>query len=140
MSRASFAHFYRFAEIKNEKSLVPNPNAPPGAPPEEQFSFTGDPVPFDPAGIRPLRLNPRLNPYRLDSAAAADRMFNYTYTALLKSLHAAFNGQPEQLLPAVGLMESAKQIALEMGRLPADPAQPSGDRAGPSFAWQPVNP
>ena len=35
-------------------------------------------------------------------------------------------------------MESAKQIALEMGRLPVDPAQPSGDRAGPSFAWQPV--
>ena len=133
------AHYYRFAEIKHRHRLVPRPDPPPDAPPDQLFTYTGNPVEIEAAGVRPLRRDPRLHPYPAGSAAdLANQTFNYTYTALLKALHAAFNGRPDRFLPSVGLMESAKQIALEMGRLPADPAQPNGDRAGPSFAWQPV--
>ncbi len=134
-----FAHYYRFAEIKNRHRLVPHPDPPPDTPPDQLFSYTGDPVEIDAAGVRPLRRDPGLHPYAAGSAAdLANQTFNYTYTAVLKGLQVAFNGRPDQFLRTVGLMESAKQVALEMGRLPADPNQPNADRAGPSFAWQPV--
>jgi len=136
-----FAHYYRFEEIHRGRSLVEIPNLPPGTPTKNRYAFTGDPIPFEPAGVRSLLLNPHTASYAAGSAgAAANHNFNYTYTAALKSLHATFNGRPDQLLSAVGLMESAKQIALEMGRLPVDPASPAGPFAGPSFEWQPVNP
>jgi rubrerythrin len=133
------AHYYRFAEIKHGHRLVPIPDAPPEAPPDQLFSYTGSTVEIEAAGVRALRRDPRLHPYSTGSAAdLANQTFNYTYSAVLKGLHATFNGRPDHFLRTVGLMESAKQIALEMGRLPADPSQPNGDRAGPSFAWQPV--
>lgn len=134
------AHYYRFAEITHGRSLVLNPDVPPDAPPEDHYSYSGAPIPFDPSGVRDLVVNPRLTPYPADSAAAAaNRNFNYTYTALLKSLHSTFNGEPRQMLAAVGLMESAKQIALEMGEIPANSESADGLFAGPTFEWQPLN-
>lgn len=139
-AEGELAHYYRFAEIKHGRGLVANPDAPPKSPPEDRYSFTGPPIPFEAAGIRPLISNPGQNPYPAGSiAAVADRNFNYTYTALLKTLHAAFNGHPHRLMSAVGLMESCKQLAFEMGNMPADPTQPNELRVGPSFTWQPVN-
>lgn len=135
------AHYYRFGEVKHGRQLVPNPGAPPDGPPEDRYSYTGPPIPFEAAGVRPLITNPSQSPYPAGSVAAImNSNFNYTYTALLKNLHATFNGQPECLMSAVGLMESCKQLAMEMGQLPADPTQPTGSRVGPSFDWQPVNP
>jgi hypothetical protein len=131
------AHYYRFAEISHGRRLVPNPDAPPDAPPDQRYSYTGDPIPFDPAGVRQLVLNPTKESYDPGTQAAyANDSFNYTYTSLLKSLHATFNGQPDLLMTAVGLMESCKQQALDMGTLRVG----TGKVAGPSFQYQPTNP
>ena len=48
------AHYYRFAEIKHGNRLVPIPDAPPSAPPDQRSPTPADPS-FDPAGVRPLR-------------------------------------------------------------------------------------
>ncbi len=131
----ALAHYYRFAEIFHGRRLVANPAAPPDAPPDERYHYAGAEIPFDAGGVRALVTNP--GPYRAGSAAAyADASFNYAYTSLLKSLHATFNGAPGELMAAVGLMESCKQQALDLGTLPAG----GGKLAGPSFRWQPTNP
>jgi hypothetical protein len=54
----------------------------------------------------------------------------------LKSLHATFNGQPGQLVSAIGLMESLKEQAMNMMEIELG----DGTNAGPSFEYQPVNP
>lgn len=129
------AHYYRFAEIRHGRRLVENPDAPPDAPPDQRYAYVGPPIPFDPAGVRPLVTNPKAAGYAEGSAARyACTTFNYTYTSLLKSLHATFNGQPGNLDAAIGLMESLKQQAVDMGSIRV------GDlRVGPSFEYQPVN-
>jgi rubrerythrin len=131
------AHYYRFAEIFHGRQLVPTPDAPPHAPPDERWSYTGAPIPFDPGGVLAVLLNPGRDSYTAGTAAAdANDSFNYTYTRLLKSLHATFNGAPDQLMAAVGLMESLKQQAHTMSGLKVG----TGTVAGPSFQYQPTNP
>lgn len=134
--QGELAHYYRFAEIHHGRQLVPVPDPPPDATPEERYAYTGPPIPFDENWVRPLVLNPKLANYPAGSAArTACANFNYAYTSLLKTLHATFNGEPAQIGAAIGLMESLKQQALDMGTLAV------GDlRAGPSFEYQPTNP
>jgi hypothetical protein len=125
------AHYYRFAEISRGRLLVANPSPPPA------YAYAGDAIPFDPSGVRRLVVNPTRETYAAGSEARqANDNFNYTYTSLLKSLHATFNGQPDELLTAVGLMESCKQQAIDMGTLDVG----NGVMAGPSFGFQPTNP
>ncbi len=130
-AEGELAHYYRFAEIVHGRYLVANAGPPPG------YSYSGREIPFEAAGIRRLVWNPTTETYAPGSGARrANDNFNYTYTSLLKSLHATFNGQPDELMTAVGLMESCKTQALEMGKL----AVGDGTFAGPSFSYQPVNP
>jgi ferritin-like protein len=130
------AHYYRFAEIYHGKQLIPNEDAPPDAPPDERYVYGGPPIPFDPAGVLPVPTNPKLSDYPAGSQARyACNAFNYTYTSVLKSLHAAFNGDPGRLPAAIGLMESLKLQALDLVQIQL----PSGNHAGPSFEYQPVS-
>lgn len=125
------AHYYRFAEIWYGKRLVPVPNPPP------DFAYAGDPIPFDPNGVWPVVDDPSSTRYTTGSAAwYANETFNYTYTSLLKSLHATFNGQRDQLDAAIGIMESLKQQAIAMVSIDVG----DGLTAGPSFEYQPVLP
>jgi rubrerythrin len=127
------AHFYRFEEIVKGFALVPTGEPPPAKP----FAFTGDPIPFDPAGVYPLVSDPRAAHYPAGSPArTACNSFNYTYTALLRSLHATFNGAPSMLGSAVGLMMSLQDQASALVTVPLG----DGTNAGPSFEYQPVNP
>lgn len=138
--QGELAHYYRFAEIYNGRLLVANPAAPPDAPPDERYHYAGAPIPFDAGGVRPLITNPGPESYPAGSAAAvADTSFNYTYTSLLRSLHATFNGRPGSLVAAVGLMESCKQQALAMATLEVRTSAGAVQRAGPSFRYQPTN-
>jgi len=135
--RGELAHYYRFAEIHEGKRLISNPDAPPDAPPNERYVYGGEPVTLDVAGVRPLIVNPARHAYAQGTRARdANDTFNYTYTSLLKSLHAAFNGRQEALMSAIGLMASCKQQALDMGTIPAGAAT----FAGPSFEYRPTNP
>jgi hypothetical protein len=130
-----YAHYYRFGEIANGHELVRVDDPPPGGKP---YAYTGAPIPFDQPAVLPLKENPKRTDY--PDGSQQQRIcdgFNYTYTTLLKSLHATFNGQPGDLGAAVGLMESLWEQALHLIQLE------SGDgstRAGPSFEWQPVIP
>jgi hypothetical protein len=128
------AHYYRYAEIFYGKKLIPNPDPSPGAP---EYAYGGHKIEFDPNGIWPVVTNPSLEPYRPGSKAAnLNDTFNYTYTALLKSLHLVFNGEPDRLGPAIGLMESMKEQALTMMSTVTVP----GQTAGPTFQYTLVNP
>jgi rubrerythrin len=143
------AHYYRFQEIAEGRQLVPNPHAGPDTPPDERWSFTGPPIPFDAGGVLPLVSDPKVNvsdptgPPTYAVGTTARRLcdtFNYTYTSLLRGLHATFNSRPETLPAAIGLMWSLEQQFIEMAQFPADPSLPDGPRAAPSFEYQPTNP
>jgi hypothetical protein len=129
------AHYYRFAEIFHERKLVKHPD--PDLPPDQQYSYTGDPLVLDAAGVRDVIDNPKRASFAEGSAALhLFDNFNYTYTSLLKALHTTFNGAPADLDAAIGLMESCKQQALALTAVKL----PSGQFAGPGFLWQPTNP
>ena len=131
------AHYYRFAEIFFGKRLIPNPAAGPDTPPDQRFVYAGEAITLDTSGIYAVPKDPRATIYPVGSAARqVCDTFNYTYTNLLKSLHATFNGQPDQLNAAIGLMMSMSQQAGDM----MSGTNPSGVNVGPSFEYQPFNP
>jgi hypothetical protein len=130
------AHYYRFAEIVYGRRLIRNPAAGPATPPDQRYLYDGAPVPVDPSAVRGAPVNPTMAGYPAGSAARqACQAFNYSYTSLLKALHAAFNGTPRELTSAIGLMGSLQQQALDM----MSGATTGGVPAGPTFEWQPTN-
>lgn len=131
------AHYYRFAEVFHGRRLRPNPDARPDTPPSQRYLYDGEPLVLDPAGVYPAPANPKAAQYPVGSAARhACDTFNYTYTSLLKTLHAALNGEPAQLGSAMGLMFSLRQLGLDM----MSGTNLHGASIGPSFEYQPVNP
>jgi hypothetical protein len=134
---SEIAHYYRFAEIYHGKKLIPNPNAPPDASDDQKFVYGGDPIPFDPNGVLPVIENPKAAHYPAGSPARlACDTFNSTYTSILKTLHVAFNGSPDRLGHAKGLMftlsgQATDLMAIDLG---------NGTNAGPSFEYRPDSP
>lgn len=127
------AHYYRYWEIAEGKEIEPDPDAPPGTPP---WRFSGPPIPFDQAKVLPVIANPKTSKYPAGSAARTGcQTFNYTYTNLLKVLHDTFNGQPDRLPAAIGLMESLNEQAQALMAIDSG----LGSNAGPSFEYQPTN-
>ena len=124
-----YAHFYRFAEIVHGHKLIPNPDAGPSSPPDQQFTFTGDSISFAPAEVLAVPVNPTRDTYPEGSVArrACDD-FNVGYTSMLKTLQVAFTGQANQIRGAVGTMFSLQGKATQMmsGTPPV----------GPTFEWQ----
>jgi hypothetical protein len=120
------AHYYRFQEIVKGKKLVKNKDG--------TYSFSGDPIVFNDKSIPNMRENPKMNDYPVNSLAYVNgKLFNYSYTSLLNSLHRTFNGEPEQINAAMGLMYSVRLYALKLLSLP-NPNYP-GFTAGPSFEY-----
>ncbi|XP_068752704.1 uncharacterized protein [Montipora capricornis] len=104
------------------------------------YHFIGPKIPFDPHGVWPMIPNPVMNKYKPGSKAylQAER-FNKVYTKLLKSLHNVFNGQPDTLKDALGIMYS---VDLHLKKLVhtsiADDGDPDvGPNAGPTFDFTP---
>ena len=130
------AHYYRFQEIVKGKTLVATRKPPPPLTPDD-FEFGAPPIPFESAGVYPVVSNPKAEHYPAGSPArTACNSFNYTYTSLLKSLHATFNGAPQLLGQAIGTMMSLQDQAAALVTVPLG----DGTNAGPSFEYQPVNP
>jgi len=93
------AHYYRFAEIVYARRLVADADEPNG------FSYAGPEVALDPAGIWNLLPNAKTADYPPGSPARQlSNRFNTSYTSLLACLHQAFNGRPECLRAAIGVM------------------------------------
>jgi hypothetical protein len=102
----------------------------------------GEPIPFDESAVWPVLDNPKETSYPAKSKARhACDTFNYTYTSLLKALNITFNGQPDNLGTAIGLMESLRQQAIDMmSGIVLETGPNQGRNAGPSFEYQPTNP
>lgn len=123
------AHYYRYAEVFEGYSLIPNPKPAPGAP---GYVYGGARIAFDPAGVLPVVENPDASMYPAGSPAAlANDSFNQTYTALLQGLQATFNGEPDRLAPALVSMQALHQLAAYMMTIEFKP----GQTAGPTFDY-----
>lgn len=131
-----FAHYYRYMQIAKGRELV---KVPKPMPPKLQYTYSGPPIPFDCNGVYAVPTNPTAAGYPAGSIQRGlCDTFNYTYTNLLISLHALFNGanNQAQFNTAIGLMMSLKGQAKAMMSGIPDPKV----LTGPSFEYQPVNP
>jgi rubrerythrin len=107
------AHYYRFAEIFHQRTLVPDPNV------KEKYSYSGAPIPFDASGVWPIVANPHSGLYPPASIQRVESdVFNEIYSNLLRALHATFNGHPDYLDTAIGLMFDLKLQALKLMSIP----------------------
>jgi rubrerythrin len=107
------AHYYRFAEIFHQRTLVPDSTV------KEGYSYSGAPIRFDAAGVWPIVVNPHSGLYPPASIQRVESdVFNQIYSNLLRALHTAFNGHPDYLDTAFGLMFDLKLQALKLMSIP----------------------
>jgi rubrerythrin len=110
---SQLAHYYRFAEIFHQRALAPDDSVP------EKFSYSGSPIPFDPAGVLPIIENPDSGLYAPGSTERyASDEFNQMYSNLLRALHITFNGKPDYLDTTIGLMFDIKVQAIKLMNIP----------------------
>ncbi|MFT5161593.1 MAG: hypothetical protein ACI9FJ_000158 [Alteromonadaceae bacterium] len=124
------AHYYRFAEIYHGRRLVKDPSADMG------WSYTGEPIPLNEAGIYNLIENAKAADYEPDSVGRryADQT-NYTYSSLLNNLHQTFNGKPELIDQAMGVMYEFRLSVQKMVTLKLK----CGSHAAPPFQYVALN-
>jgi hypothetical protein len=124
------AHYYRFEQIVRGRLLQPDPLAP------GTFAYLGPPVALDPENIWNLYPDPKVADYAPGSRARGMvERFNYSYTALLRALHKAFNGAPETMAVAFGLMFELRLLAQEVVSTRVGTIDMS---AAPSFEYTPL--
>jgi rubrerythrin len=124
------AHYYRLAQIVYGRRLVKDPDT------REGYSYSGAPVPLDPAGVWNLYPDPKIADYEPGSRAYnLVQRFNYAYTALLRALHRTFNGAPENLKSAIGSMYELKLLADDVV---STPVIGTGYFATPTFESAPL--
>jgi hypothetical protein len=122
------AHYYRFEEIAKQMTLNPDQAVPVG------YSFGPPPIPFDPNGVWPTVDNPTSATYPAGSQARMrSDLFNHSYSDLLEALHATFNGAPDTLGKAIGLMNDVKLQAIALMQIPVG----NGQTASPCFEYVP---
>lgn len=115
------AHYYRFAELWHGHRLIPDASAPDG------YSYTGPPIGFDPAGVWAMPANPRLAQYPSGSRSRfIAGQFSRAYTRLLHTLHTMFNGAPENLDAALGIMFELRLLAQDVLATPDPDNRPTG--------------
>jgi hypothetical protein len=121
------AHYFRFRQIAVGYHYRASDVA--GAAP------TGARLAVDWDAVLPMRDDPSVAELAPGSEVRAlSETFNRTYGALLRCLHRAFNGRPEELTAAVPLMYQLRYQAIALMRVPCGP---DGRTAGPSFEWTP---
>lgn len=124
--RRELAHYFRFNELHLGRFYRPE-DSPKGGP-------TGDLLPVQWQDVHPMRANPRMADHRdQPDVHALMRRFNLGYTALLRALHGAFNGQPSLLFEAVPMMYALKAQAQALMQVPCGDG--SGETVGPSFEY-----
>lgn len=119
------AHYYRFGEIAAGRRIIKT---------RDGFAFGGAPILFDPSGVWPLRPNCKIADFGPDTQARTRiEAFAYNYSSLLNSLHNTFNGAPEQLDTAIGIMYDLRVCAVAL--METDTGDSSGQTVGPSFEY-----
>ncbi|HEX9982669.1 MAG TPA: ferritin-like protein [Thermoanaerobaculia bacterium] len=122
------AHYYRFEEIAKGKTLHPNPDVP------EKYSFGNPPIPLDETvDVYPMADNPPTVP--LDPQSQLGRMSqrcDETFSALVDGLQETFDGTPDHLGAAIGLMYS---LRVQAQSLMAEALPDGNGNAGPRFLY-----
>ena len=122
-----YAHYFKFGEIYYGKRLVRDPASVSG------WSYSGEPVPLDETGVYPLLPNAALSDYAKGSGAEiSGAQFYQAYQNLLMALNRTFNGEPNQLDAALGIMYELKLVAQKVMQNLANPNVP-GVLAAPPF-------
>lgn len=119
------AHYYKFGEIAAGRELIQTPNG---------YAYGGKAVPFDPAGVHPIKSNCKIADFPADSLAGERiREFALSYSNLLNALHETFNGRPETINDVMGLMYELKVTAPRLMTTPIPGL--GGATVGPSFEY-----
>jgi hypothetical protein len=119
------AHYFRFDELYRGRSYTGH-DTPSSGP-------TGDPLLIDYSTVLPMKPNPRAEDYPVGSELRAmTEECNLTYSKLLRQLHAAFNGSPDQLVESVQTMKTLRYQAVALMRVPLG----EGQTAGPAFEYR----
>lgn len=124
------AHYYKFGEIYHGRRIIRTPTG---------FAWGGDPIPFDPNGVYPMKPNPKLGDFTPGSQAYTRvAEFSFAYSSLLNALHTAFNGKPDNIDVAIGLMYELKMLAVSLMQTPANDG--TNMTAGPSYVYVDAKP
>lgn len=124
------AHYYRFEQIVRGRQLVADPKAPHG------YSFSGAPLTLDLRNVWNMQENP--DPDKLPPGSRAQQVslqFAAAYTSLLRALHETFNGKPDAINQAMGIMYELRLLSQQVLETPL-PGSPD-QSTGLSFRYQP---
>jgi hypothetical protein len=123
--REQVSHYCRFQELKVGRCYRRG-DTPLSGP-------TGDPIPIDWNGVRPMRRNPRTSDHAPGSPIrTAQEEFNHAYCTLLRLLEQVFNGSPQKLEAAIGAMYGLKGKAQALMLMPTEDGL---ETAGPTFEY-----
>jgi hypothetical protein len=119
-----FGHYYRFKEIVEGRRLIRKPNG--------RWAYDGAPVRLNPDDVHPAEDDPDTTLLPPGSAVESQSaLCNKIYTDLLTSLNSVFNGTPDQLPEARGLMYSLQVEARKLLAMPSHDG--AATVAGPAF-------
>lgn len=121
-------HFFRFQQILHKRRYLKSDD--PARPP------TGPEIAVDYNAVYPCKIDPKSSDYPEGSdLAKLNSEFNIRYTALLRQVEDAMNGEPKSLYDAIlDHMRAMSPIAHEMMKLPLD-GDPDGRVGCPTFEW-----
>jgi hypothetical protein len=123
------AHYYRFGEIEAGRRLVRKGDG--------GYAYAGAPIPYQDSDVYALQPNCKLADFAVGTQAHTRiKQFNTTYNSLLRSLHTCFNGAPDTLDTAIGLMYSLRLEAVALMQTPV--AAGAALMVGPSYEYQAV--
>ena len=118
-------HYYLYWEILEGREIVLQ---------EDRWAFAGEAIPFP--DTFPVVDNPTVASLPAGSQAQAlAQEFNESYRNLMASLERTFDGHPDQLDVALGLMYALRVQALGLFRHPS--GRDDGTVAGPTFEYVP---
>lgn len=119
------AHFYKFGEIVNGRGIVIT---------DTGFAYDGAPVLFDPNGVWPCKPNCKIADFAPGTQARTRiERYAYSYATLLNALHQTFNGQPQMLNAAIGMMYDLRVFAVAL--MQTDAGTADGLTVGPSYEY-----
>ena len=123
------AHYYKFGEIVNGRRIIRTPTG---------FAYAGEAVLFDPAGAWPLKPNCKIADFPVGTQARTRiERFAYSYSTLLNSLQETFNGSPDRLKAAIGMMYDLRVFAVSL--METDAGTGDGSTVGPSYEYVDVS-
>ena len=119
------AHYYKFGEIYHGRKIIKT---------KEGYAYGGDPIPFDESGVYPMKPNAKISDYQEGTQARVRvEQYAYSYSSLLNALHKSFNGDPDNIQVAMGLMYGLKIEAVSL--MSTELGDGTGLTAGPSYQY-----